>query len=174
MTLDNLSTTNVWLGIIATVTLIEFLMLVVGGVLAFRLYKKINGTIDEVKEKHIAPIAAKVDHIVAEVQEVTARVRRADDAVRSAVGRVEDGVGRVLSLTRHGWPVMAGWRAVSAAVGTFVRRGPVNDVPRPIAATPPRLAPRPITSDAVRRSAASAASGADTRRAADAESWRTH
>ena len=52
---------------------------------------------------------------------MTARVRWADEAVRTAVGRVEDGVGRVVALTRYGWPVMAGWRAVSAAVTMFVR-----------------------------------------------------
>jgi len=120
MTLDSLSTTNVWLGIIATVTAIEFLMLIVGGVMVLRLYRKITVTIDEVKQQHIAPIAAKVDHIVAQVQDVTDRVKRADDSVRSAFGRVEDAAGRVFGVARHVWPVAAGWRAVGAAVATFV------------------------------------------------------
>lgn len=134
MTLDNLGTTNIWLGIIAIVTLVQFLVLVAAGVLALRLYQKVTAAIDDIKQQHIAPIAAKVDHLVDEVQDVTARVRRADDAVRAAVGRVEDGVGHVVALTRYGWPVMAGWRAVSAAMGTFARRrgtAPRTGIPGP-------------------------------------------
>jgi len=140
MTPDNLGTTNIWLGIIAMVTLVEFLMLVVAGFLGLRLYRKITDAIDDVKSQHIAPIAAKVDHMVAEVQDVTARVRRADDAVRAAVGRVEDGVGRVIGLTKYGWPVVAGWRAVRAAAGAFThgaRRTPPPTLRSQVAAAHP-------------------------------------
>ena len=48
MTIDSLGTTNIWLGIIATVTLLEFLMLIAGGVLVVRLYKKVTVSIDEI------------------------------------------------------------------------------------------------------------------------------
>jgi uncharacterized protein YoxC len=137
MTFDSLSTTNLWLGIIATVTVIEFAMLVVAGVMILRLYRKITVTIDEVKQQHIAPIAAKVDHIVAQVQDVTDRVKRADDSVRAAVGRVEDAAGRVFGVAKHAWPVAAGWRAVGAAVATFVNGGRSTRTP-PSPALPAR------------------------------------
>lgn len=138
MTFDSLSTTNLWLGIIASVTVLEFVMLIVAGVMIMRLYRKITVTIDEVKQQHIAPLAAKVDHIVAQVQDVTDRVKRADASVRATVGRVEDVASRVLGVARYAWPVTAGWRAVGAAVATFVNGGRSTRTSAPTALAPRR------------------------------------
>jgi len=116
----NLGTTNIWLAIIALVTLAEFLMIVAAGVMAWRLYSKITATVDQIEQRHIAPLTAKVHVLVGEMREVTAKVKHTEESIRGVVTSVED---KVSAIAQKGWPVLGGVRAVSAAVRAFSNGG---------------------------------------------------
>ena len=66
--MESLTTTNVWLGILAVISLLEFLMIVAAGVFAYQMYKRVMTTIETVERVHIAPLRARVDAILDEVQ----------------------------------------------------------------------------------------------------------
>ena len=119
----NLGMTNVWLAIIALVTLAEFVMIVAAGVMAWRLYGKITMAIDQIEQRHIAPLTAKVHVLVGEMREVTAKVRHAEESIRGVMTSVEDKAKVVAAIAQKGWPVLAGVRAVSAAVRAFSNGG---------------------------------------------------
>jgi hypothetical protein len=120
----NLGMTNVWLAIIALVTLAEFVMIVAAGVMAWRLYGKVTTAIDQIEQRHVAPLTAKVHVLVGEMREVTARVRHAEESIREVVTSFEDKAKVVAAIAQRGWPVLAGVRAVSAAVRAFSNGGP--------------------------------------------------
>jgi uncharacterized protein YoxC len=132
----NLGMTNVWLAIIAIVTLLEFLMIMAAGVMAYRLYAKVTTTIEQIEQRHIAPLTAKVHVLVGEMREVTQRVKHAEESVRGAVTSVEDKAKAVAAIAQKGWPVLAGLRAVTAALRAFSHAGgPTHHDPG--LATPP-------------------------------------
>src|SRR5580765_6060555 len=56
--MNDLTTTNTWLAILAIVSLIEFLMIAVAGVLAFRAYKQMMNVVETMERVHIAPLRA--------------------------------------------------------------------------------------------------------------------
>jgi hypothetical protein len=90
----DLSTTNVLLGVLAVVAVIEALVVVAmfGGlvVTARRVIKAIDG----IESRHVAPTSARVNAILDDVQDVT-RV------VRSGFGGVDQSVGWVLRQVRR-------------------------------------------------------------------------
>ena len=47
--MESLTTTNVWLGILAIVSLLEFLMIVAAGFFAYQMYKQVMATIETVE-----------------------------------------------------------------------------------------------------------------------------
>jgi cytochrome b subunit of formate dehydrogenase len=83
----DLTTTNVLLGILAAVSVLEVLaviLLCVGGIVLFRRMTK---AIAEIEERRIAPIAAKAHDILDDVKSVTGLVNwfnRAADRFRGA------------------------------------------------------------------------------------------
>lgn len=88
----SLNTTNVLLGIMATVSVLQALLLIGAGILALRVYRQMLKTISDIEERQIAPLTAAVadvvgtvDGILGDVKDVTARVAR-------QTGRVEDSV----------------------------------------------------------------------------------
>ena len=128
--MNDMQSVNVWLGIIAMVSLAEFLMIVAGLIVVYRLYRKISSSLAYMQTHTIAPLAARVDVVAAEVHDVVTRVQRADDAVRAALANVREGAGKAALVMQRGWPILAGWKAVSAAVRTFTRNGR-TDPPEP-------------------------------------------
>ena len=81
----DLSTTNILLGIMAVVSLLEALALIVvigGGVL---LYRRLCKLLAGIEERQIAPVAARVSAILDDVKGVSATVKGATDAADSSV-----------------------------------------------------------------------------------------
>lgn len=120
----SLNTTNVLLGIMAAVSLVQALVLIGVCVFAFRLYRRTLKTITDVQERQIAPIAATVaglvgtvDGILADVKDVTARVARqtgrVDDAVQQTVHAAENTARRAF-----GSAAPQVFRVAKFAVGT--------------------------------------------------------
>ena len=117
--MPELSTTNMWLGVLAVVSALEFLMIVSIGVMAFVLYRRVTALVDRAESAYIAPMAAKVHTVTEEAREVVRRVQHVEERVRGMVDHVETVAGRVGDVAQHAWPVLGTWRAVSAAVSSL-------------------------------------------------------
>jgi hypothetical protein len=108
MNAGNLDTTNLLLGIMAAVSVLEALVFIGVGVMAYRLYGQAMRTVRDIEARQITPLVARVDAlmtrvdaILADVKDVTARVtdrtERVDAAIRHTMGRVDETAGRVRS-----------------------------------------------------------------------------
>jgi hypothetical protein len=117
----SLETTNMWLAIMAIVSLLEALLLIglgVGGVLA---YRRVMQLIDDLEQRQVDPIRQKVESILADVKAVTARVshetERVEHAISETVERVDVTAERVKMSVRDKINQAAGVvRGVRAAI----------------------------------------------------------
>jgi len=105
METGNLGTTNVILGIMAAVSVLEALLLMGVGIGGFILYRRVTALIADVETRHIAPVRAKVDAILESVQSVAARVshqtERVDHAISGTMDRVDETAERVKTSVRE-------------------------------------------------------------------------
>ena len=70
----DLSTTNLLLGIMAAVSVLQGLLLIGAGVAGFLVYKRVTQLIADLEARQVAPIREKVEAILGDVKTVTARV----------------------------------------------------------------------------------------------------
>ena len=61
MSAGNLDTTNLLLGIMAAVSVLEALLLVGVGIMAYRLYSQAMQTVKEIEQRQVAPLVARVN-----------------------------------------------------------------------------------------------------------------
>lgn len=97
----DLSTTNILLGIMAVVSLLEALALIVvigGGVL---LYRRLFKLLADIEERQIAPVTARINTILDDVKGVSTTVKSATDAADSSVRRGLDWLARMLLRLTH-------------------------------------------------------------------------
>lgn len=101
----DLHTTNVLLGIIAAVSVLEGLCLIGLGVGAFLAYSRVMAIVSDLEAKQIAPLREKIDAILADVKAVTARVsqqtERVDHAITGTIDRVDETAHRVRAGVRE-------------------------------------------------------------------------
>jgi hypothetical protein len=111
----NLGTTNIILGVIAAVSVLEALVVIGLGVAGFIAYRRVMTVVNELEQKYVAPAMTRVDAILDDVKDVTAKVKeeteRVDAAIRTTMDRVDDTAERVR------WNV----RAKTSRVVGFVR-----------------------------------------------------
>ena len=97
----DLHTTNVLLGIMAAVSVLEALLLIGLGVGGFMVYRRVMQVVTDLETRQIAPLREKVDGILADVKTVTARVsqqtERVDHAISGTMERVDVTAERVKS-----------------------------------------------------------------------------
>jgi len=100
----NLVTTNLLLGIMAAVSVLEALLLVGVGVAGFLIYRRVMALINELEARQIAPAMARVNAILDDVKHVSTKVKdeaeRVDTALRTTMDRVDDTADRVRSNVR--------------------------------------------------------------------------
>jgi hypothetical protein len=116
----SLDTTNMWLGIMAVVSVLEALLLIGIGFGAFTMYRRVTQLVSELEARQIAPLRVKVDAILEDVKAVTARVsqqtERVDHAISGTIDRVDETAERVKGSVRdkvnHAVGVVRGVRAV--------------------------------------------------------------
>jgi hypothetical protein len=100
----NLETTNLLLGIMAAVSVLEAVALVGAGVAGFLAYRKVMTLVEGLEQRQIVPLLAQVNTILADVKGVTSRVseetERADHAIRGTIDRVDEAAVRVRSTVR--------------------------------------------------------------------------
>jgi len=101
----DLSTTNTLLGVMAVVSVLEGLVVLALGLAGWRAYKQVMGVLNELEERHIAPVRQRVDAILADVKDVTGRLKeeteRVDYAIRNTIDRVDDTADRVRFQVRQ-------------------------------------------------------------------------
>jgi hypothetical protein len=95
----DLHTTNVLLGIMAAVSVLEALVLLGAAVGGFLAYRRAMQAVSDLEARQIAPLRARVDAILSDVKSVTARVshqsERVDQAISGTIDRVDETAGRV-------------------------------------------------------------------------------
>ena len=128
--MDSLATTNVWLAILAIVSLIEFLMIAAAGFFAYRMYREAMTVVENVERVHIAPLRARVDAILDDVQTVTSKVKHAQDSVGDAMRHVA-GAGSLLAGTvkSKSWPIVGLIQGLRTAASTLAKNGKKDEPP---------------------------------------------
>ena len=100
----NLGTTNLLLGIMAAVSLLEGLVIIGIGVAGFVMYKRVSELVSTLEAKHVAPAMVRVNAILDDVKGVTNTVRaeteRVDHAIHSTMDRIDDTADRMRSNVR--------------------------------------------------------------------------
>jgi hypothetical protein len=120
----NLETTNVLLGIMAAVSVVEALLLIVITISGFKVYRQVIQFVEDLETRQIAPMREKVDAILDDVKIVTARVNqqteRVDHAISGTIHRVDETADRVKGSVRdkvnQAVGVVRGVRAVIASL----------------------------------------------------------
>jgi hypothetical protein len=121
-----LETTNVLLGVMAGVAVLEALLLIGIGVGGFLLYRRTMTLVSDLEARQIAPLREQVDGILADVKAVTSRVsqqtERVDQAISGTMDRVDETADRVKTRVRdkvsRAVGVARGVRAVIATILT--------------------------------------------------------
>jgi hypothetical protein len=100
----NLGTTNVILGIMAAVSVLEALLVIGIGVAGYLVYRRVMDLIEGIEARQVAPAMARVNAILDDVKVVSAKVKeeteRVDYAIRSTMNRVDDTADRVRTNVR--------------------------------------------------------------------------
>ena len=112
MVTGDLGTTNMWLMIMAIVSVLEALLLIGMGVGGFLVYRRVMQLVTDLEVRQIAPLRAKVETILVDVKTVTAQVshqtERVNHAISGTMERVDETAGRVTGSV---------WDKVNQAVG---------------------------------------------------------
>lgn len=90
----DLTTTNVLLGIMAAVSLLEALAVIGLFVAGFLIYRRVMQVVGGIEERQVAPAAARVNAILDDVKGVTATVRQGTSHIDGLVDWFFDRVGR--------------------------------------------------------------------------------
>lgn len=119
--MGDLYPTNVALIVMAVVSVLEALVLIGIAVGGFMVYRRIMQLVNDLEERQIAPVRAKVDAILGDVKTLTARVseeaERVDHAIHGTINRVDDTAEHLKSTVRDKVSYVTGViRGVRAAI----------------------------------------------------------
>jgi esterase/lipase len=99
-----LATTNLLLGIMAAVSVLEALAIIGFAVGGFMAYKKMMEVVTGIEARQVAPAMARVNAILEDVKAVSATVKeeteRVDHAIHSTMDRIDNTADRVRSNVR--------------------------------------------------------------------------
>jgi ACT domain-containing protein len=100
----DLHTTNVLLGIMAAVSVLEALLIIGLGVGAFVAYRRVMRVVTDLETRQIGPLREKVEDILGDVKAVTALVsqqtERVDHAITGTIDRVDETAERMKHTVR--------------------------------------------------------------------------
>jgi hypothetical protein len=95
----DLHTTNLLIGIIAVVSVLEALVCIGLGVGGYMAYRRVMQLVTDLEARQVEPLREKVEAILADVKAVTARVteqtERVDHAISGTIERVDETAERV-------------------------------------------------------------------------------
>jgi hypothetical protein len=99
-----LGTTNLLLGIMAAVSVLEALIVIGMGIAGFMAYRRVMELVNGLETRQVAPTLARVNAILDDVKDVTAKVKeeteRVDQAIHHTMNRIDDTADRVRSNVR--------------------------------------------------------------------------
>jgi hypothetical protein len=122
---SDLQTTNTWLAIAAIAIAIQTLVLLVASLICLRLYRKVEGTLENLETRYVAPAEVRFAALMDDLQDMTARARRIDDTMRAKladIGGAAD-VAKAAVVSRV-WPLIGIARAVDAGLRALSHRAP--------------------------------------------------
>jgi hypothetical protein len=94
-----LGTTNLILGIMAAVSVLEALLVIGMGIAGFMVYRRVMDLVNGLETRQVAPAMARVNAILDDIKGVTSKVKeeteRVDQAIRTTIDRVDDTADRV-------------------------------------------------------------------------------
>ena len=123
MTSADLATTNAWLAVIAIASVVQSLVVIGLVVAVFRLVRRTESAVDEVKREYLEPIATRTNKVIGEVEDALARFRSMDDRVSGAMDRTSEGLSAVAGVAkRRFWPVVGVVRGLRAIAGAIADR----------------------------------------------------
>ena len=130
----NLDTTNLLLGIMAAVSVLEAVLLIGMGIGGFLIYRKVTQVVTDLETRQIAPLRDKVDAILVDVKTVTARVsqqtERVDHAISGTIHRVDETADRVKGSLRDKMNQAVGVvRGIRAIIMSFMGGDPEPTAP---------------------------------------------
>jgi pyrimidine operon attenuation protein/uracil phosphoribosyltransferase len=139
--MGDLHTTNVALIVMAVVSVLEALVLIGIAVGGLMVYRRIMQLVNDLEDRQIAPVRAKVDAILGDVKTLTARVsedaERVDQAIHGTISRVDDTAEHLKSTVREKVSDVAGViRGVRAAIVSLLH---TEHRPKPPATAAGRL-----------------------------------
>ena len=122
-----LGTTNLFLGIMAVVSVLEALLLIGIGVAGFMAYRRVMTLVNSLEEQHVAPTMVRVNAILDDVKIVSAKVKeetqRVDHAIHTTIDRVDDTVDRMRMNVRAKTSRIIGMvRGARMAIETMLHR----------------------------------------------------
>lgn len=122
-----LGTTNLFLGIMAVVSVLEALLLIGLGVAGFMAYRRVMTLVNSLEEQHVAPAMVRVNAILDDVKVVSAKVKeeteRVDHAIHTTIDRVDDTVDRMRWNVRAKTSRIIGMvRGARTAIETMLHR----------------------------------------------------
>ncbi len=101
---SELGTTNILLGIMAAVSVLEALLIIGLAVGGFIAYRRVMTLVEGLEQRQVAPAMARVNAILDDVKGVSARMKeeteRVDRAIRTTMDRVDDTADRVRTNVR--------------------------------------------------------------------------
>jgi pyrimidine operon attenuation protein/uracil phosphoribosyltransferase len=100
----DLGTTNLLLGIMAAVSVLEALVIIGIGVAGIIAYRRVIDLINGLEIRQVTPLTVRVNALLDDVKVVTAKVKeeaeRVDVAIHRTIDRVDDTADRVRSNVR--------------------------------------------------------------------------
>ena len=108
-----LGTTNLLLGVMAAVSVLEALVIIGMGVAGFMAYRKVMALVDGIEARHVAPMMARASAILDDVKTVTAKVKeeaeRVEHAIHTTMDRIDDTADRMRSNVRAKTSMVVGF-----------------------------------------------------------------
>ena len=118
----DLQTTNLWLGVIASVSVIELLGFVIVAYIAMQRVQRVERTVQSLVDD-ARPLIRRTALALDDLSDVAMRLKRAEDSVTTLVERVSDAGDRVKALAvSRLWPAIGVAKALKAAAATLRAR----------------------------------------------------
>jgi pyrimidine operon attenuation protein/uracil phosphoribosyltransferase len=99
-----LGTTNLLLGIMAAVSVLEAVAIIGIGIAGYMVYTKVMTLVEGLETRQVAPAMARVNAILDDVKNVSAKVKaeteRVDTAIHDTIDRIDNTADRVRSDVR--------------------------------------------------------------------------
>jgi len=97
--MEELATTNVMLGIMAAVSVLEALLVIGAAIAGYFVYKRVMTVVTGIEERQVAPAMARLNAVLDDLRAVSTKVKdeteRVDSAIRTTMDRVDDTAERV-------------------------------------------------------------------------------